>query len=164
MKKSHGTGALALVIALGIAGCGARAGLDPEGPLAVAPDDAGSPPYPDADALAPLDALTPDVGEASMACSDQPPSRSYSLTACGDLGPRIQDTAATDLYRELPCDVPPDAFACGATLLSYADCEAYCLSDSFNLLSLNGSLILSCRVWIYAQGAHELQCDTVYAG
>jgi hypothetical protein len=155
---------LPLLFALGIAGCGARGGLDMGGPLAHGPDDAAPPPSPDAappeDAF---DAFTPNTPDA-LACAYLPPSRTFPLTGCGDLGPRIQDTAATRLYRELPCDVQQDGFACGATLLSYADCEAYCLSDSFDLSSLGGSFVLTCSVWIYAKGAHELECDTAYSG
>jgi hypothetical protein len=153
-------------IALGIAGCGARSGFDTYGPLVQVSDDAGRLPPPPLDAAPPpdaFDAFTPDTPDGTLACPYLPPSRMFPLTGCGDLGPRIQDTAATVLNRELPCDVQQDAFPCGATLLSYADCEAYCLSDGFDLLSLNGSLMLSCRVWIYAKGAHELECDTIYS-
>jgi hypothetical protein len=165
-KKTYQAWVLLFGVALGIAGCGAKSGLDAYGPPAQLSDDAGRPPPPldAAPTEDAFDAFTPDAPDGSLACAYLPPSRPFPLTGCGDLGPRIQDTAPTRLYRELPCDVQEDAFPCGATPLSYADCEAYCLSDSFDLLSLNGSLILSCSVWIYAKGAHELECDTAYSG
>ena len=167
---------LLFALALGIAGCGARAGLYDDGPQPQPADDAGPPPLdatppPDAsDAHAPdaADAAdasdasdASDAGDSSLPCAAYPaPARSFHLTTCGDLGPRIQDAVPTHIDRELPCDVQVDAFACGSTPLSFADCEGYCLSDSFDLLSLNGQLTLTCSVWVYAHGAHEVQCDT----
>lgn len=167
---------LLFALALGIAGCGARAGLDDDRPQPQGPpvEDAGPPPLdatPPADASDARPADAADASDASDAsdaadssllpCAAYPaPARAFPLTTCGDLGPRIQDPVPTHIDRQLPCDVQVDAFSCGATALSFADCEGYCLSDSFDLLSLNGQLTLTCSVWIYAHGAHEVQCDT----
>jgi hypothetical protein len=169
MKRLDWALAGLLVSAAALAACGARAGLGLDGPPPgeLPMNDAGVDPTLDA-AFAPdspvadahLDS-SPDVRDSAPLCSYPSPTRSYPLSGCGDLGPRITGAEPTHLSRELPCEVQQGAFACGETPLSYADCEAYCLSDSFDLGLLTGSLRLSCDVWVYADDGHDLECDTV---